>query len=178
MKKPRRRDLPPAGIAGIAPTAERWRRGDVETLPHAIADDEGRPSRPYRSVDTLGMMLRKGTITAAMRQAGDDFHALFLRAALEPLRAADLHRLPRSGAQIPTENVDQMDAHRRVWRALEAVGGIASPAGSCVWHILGCDWTIKDWALRQGWGGRPLSQEQAAGILVAALGMLQTMFGL
>jgi hypothetical protein len=108
------------------------------------------------------MMLRKGTITAAMRQAGDDFHALFLRAALEPLRAADLHRLPRSGAQVPTENVDQMDAHRRVWRALEAVGGIASPAGSCVWHILGCDWTIKDWALRQGWGGRPLSQEQAA----------------
>jgi hypothetical protein len=178
VKKLRRRDAPPAGGAGIGPTVERWSRGDVEALPHAIADDEGRPSRPYRSVDTLGMMLRKGTITAAMRQAGDDFHALFIRAALEPLRAADLHRVPRRGAPLASENVDQMDARRRVWRALEAVGGIASPAGSCVWHILGCDWTIKDWALRQGWAGRPLGQEQAAGILVAALGMLQALFGL
>ena len=27
-------------------------------------------------------------------------------------------------------------------------------------------------AIRQGWGGRPVRQEQAQGILVAALGML------
>jgi hypothetical protein len=31
---------------------------------------------------------------------------------------------------------------------------------------------VREWALRQGWGGRPVRQEQAQGILVAALGVL------
>ena len=29
-----------------------------------------------------------------------------------------------------------------------------------------------EWAIRQGWSGRPVRQEQAQGTLVAALGML------
>jgi hypothetical protein len=32
--------------------------------------------------------------------------------------------------------------------------------------------SVREWAIRQGWGGRPVCQEQAQGILVAALGML------
>src|SRR5690348_9451774 len=83
------------------PTAERWRRGDLEAMDHAIADEEGRPSRPYRVVDTLGAMLRKGTITPAMRQAADDFHALFVIASLDPLRAPDLRRVPQGGHEVP-----------------------------------------------------------------------------
>ena len=31
--------------------------------------------------------------------------------------------------------------------------------------------------MRQGWGGRPVRQEQAQGILVAAFGMLAAHFG-
>jgi hypothetical protein len=31
--------------------------------------------------------------------------------------------------------------------------------------------------MRQGWGGRPVRQEQAQGILVAALGVLAAHFG-
>jgi hypothetical protein len=31
--------------------------------------------------------------------------------------------------------------------------------------------------MRQGWGGRPVRQEQAQGILIAALGMLAVHFG-
>ena len=31
--------------------------------------------------------------------------------------------------------------------------------------------------MRQGWGGRPVRQEQAQGILVAALGMLAMGYG-
>lgn len=174
MKKEKRVARPNG--EGIAPTEERWRRGDVEALPHAIPDEAGRPSRPYRRIDTLAVMLRKGTISAAMRQAGEDFHALFVRASLEPLRAADLRRIPH-GAAGHDMSERQAEAKRRVWRALKGVGGIASPAGSCLWHVVGCEWTVKDWALREGWGGRPVSQEQAAGVLVAALGALQAMFG-
>jgi hypothetical protein len=36
---------------------------------------------------------------------------------------------------------------------------------------------VREWAIRQGWGGRPVRQEQAQGILVAALGVLAAHFG-
>jgi hypothetical protein len=55
---------------------------------------------------------------------------------------------------------------------MAALGGISSPAGSCVWHVVGLQRSVREWALRQGWGGRPVREEQAQGILVAALGML------
>ena len=32
--------------------------------------------------------------------------------------------------------------------------------------------SVREWAMQQGWGGRPVRQEQAMGILVAALGVL------
>lgn len=41
------------------------------------------------------------------------------------------------------------------------------PAGSCVWHVVGLQRSIREWAMRQGWGGRPVRAEQAHGILVA-----------
>jgi hypothetical protein len=44
--------------------------------------------------------------------------------------------------------------------------------------VLGEAWTVKEWALRQGWGGRGISQEAASGVLVGALGMLQGLYGL
>jgi hypothetical protein len=41
-----------------------------------------------------------------------------------------------------------------------------------------CDRFLREWALRQGWGGRPVRQEQAQGMLVAALGLLAAHYGL
>jgi hypothetical protein len=61
---------------------------------------------------------------------------------------------------------------------MEALGGISSPAGSSVWHVVGLQRSVREWAIRQGWGGRPVRQEQAQGILVAALGMLAAHLGL
>ena len=58
-----------------------------------------------------------------------------------------------------------------------ALGGISSPAGSCVWHVVGLQSSIREWAIRQGWGGRPVDQKEAKGILVAALGMLASHYG-
>jgi hypothetical protein len=37
---------------------------------------------------------------------------------------------------------------------------------------------MREWAARQGWGGRPVGHTQAQGILVAALGMLAKHYGL
>jgi hypothetical protein len=71
----------------------------------------------------------------------------------------------------------QVDARRRIGKALDALGGLGSPAGSCVWHVVGLQRSLREWALRQGWGGRPVRVEQAQGILVAALGVLAGWYG-
>jgi hypothetical protein len=169
----------PNGATG--PTPERLARGDVERLPGPIADRGGAPSRPYRAVDTLAVMQRRGTITAGMRQAGEDFRARFAVAQLHPLRTLDLSQLRGVDRSLQTDGTPpglRIEAARRtVWQAIRAVGGIASPAGSCLWHVLGWERTLKDWALEQGWNGRRVSPEAAAGILVAGLGALEQHFG-
>ena len=169
-KRARREDI-------MAPTPERRAHGEVERLATAIADEDGRPARPYRATDTILVMERRGTITSAMRQAAEDFRVIFRAAMLDPLRAPDLNRVPRLGLD---RNVGERggEAREKVWAAMGALGGIHSPAGSCVWHVVGCEWTLKDWALREGWGGRPIGVETAAGVLVGALGVLQALYGL
>lgn len=166
----RARKSRPPRIEALAPTPERWAKGDLALLPRAIADEHGRPARPYRAEDTLARLQRQGAITGEMRQAGDDFHAVFMAAQLDPLAAPDLRRVPHAARTL--------EARRKVWAALTALGGAASPAGSCVWHVLGCGWTLKDWSLRAGWNGRALSPEAASGILLGALGALQAFYGL
>jgi hypothetical protein len=84
--------------------------------------------------------------------------------------------VPGTGRK-PELNERQLDARRRVHRSLGALGGLSSPAGSCVWHVVGLQRSVREWAIRQGWGGRTVRQEQAQGILVAALGMLAAYFG-
>src|SRR5437899_13102718 len=78
-------DHPVGGDLAVEPTPER-------------ADESGRPSRPYRAVDTLAVMERRGSITGGMRQAGEDFRARFAVAQLDPLRAPDLSRPRERGA--------------------------------------------------------------------------------
>ena len=159
---------------------ERLRHGPVELVPAVIADAAGRPARPYRALDTLMIMERRGSITAGMRQAGEDFRYRFAIAQLDPLRALDLSRMslgdkpaPR-GDRAPGQRAEA--ARRSVWNAIRAVGGIASPAGSCLWHVVGWERPLKEWAQEQGWAGRRVSPEAASGILVAALGTIEGQF--
>jgi hypothetical protein len=161
-------------------TPERRRHGVVERLAAPIADSNGHLARPYRAVDTLTIMERRGSITAGMRQAGEDFRNRFALAQLDPLRALDLSRLSlgdrptRRGDHAPGLRVEA--ARTAVWRAIRVVGGIASPAGSCLWHVVGWERSLKEWAQEQGWAGRRVSQESASGILIAALGALEAHF--
>ena len=140
------------------------------------ADPEGRPVVHHRTVDTLGIMLRAGTITKDMHDTARDFQAQFTVARFDVVRCMPLVRLP--GGSGPGDLTDaQVDARRRVGSALDALGGLGSPAGSCVWHVVGLQRSIREWAMRQGWGGRPVRTEQAQGILVAALGVLAGWYG-
>jgi hypothetical protein len=160
---------------------ERLRHGPVELVPALIADSAGRPARPYRALDTLTIMERRGSITAGMRQAGEDFRQRFAVAQLDPLRALDISRLAlgdkpghRGDERVLGQRAEA--ARAAIWRAIRAVGGIASPAGSCLWHVVGWERSLKEWAHEQGWAGRRVSPEAASGILVAALGALETHF--
>jgi hypothetical protein len=111
-----------------------------------------------------------------MHEAAQDFQANFIIAQLDPLRALPVLRVPGTGRE-PDLSERQLHAKRRVHEAMQALGGISSPAGSCVWHVVGLQRSVREWAMRQGWNGRPVRQEQAQGILVAALGMLAAHVG-
>jgi hypothetical protein len=134
-------------------------------------DPDGRIVYHHRTVDTLGKMLRAGTIDQAMHDAAKDFQSAFIIAQLDPLRALPIVRVPGIGRE-PELSQRQLLARRQVHKAMAALGGISSPGGSCVWHLVGLQRSVREWALRQGWGGRRVDQKQAQGILVAALGML------
>src|SRR5215470_4293278 len=93
----------------VPPTPERRNHDAVERLERPIADESGRPARPYRAVDTLGAMERRGSITAGMRQAGEDFRARFATAQLDPLRAPDWSRLRVGGSSSNFRTADEPD---------------------------------------------------------------------
>ena len=140
------------------------------------SDSGGRIVLRHRTVDSLTRLLRAGTITQGMHAAGRAFQRDFQFAGLDPIRARPM-MLPARGGGGSEVTEGQLDAKRRVHRALEALGGIGSPAGSCIWHVLGCGRSIREWAIRQAWNGRPSDQKEAKGILIAALGMLAGHYG-
>ena len=140
-------------------------------------DPEGRIVVHHRVVDTLGRMLKAGTITHVMVDAGRTFERQFILAQLDPLRAPDIRRVPGNGREPDPDDMT-LGARRRVNGALQALGGHDGPLGSVAWHVLGCGCSVRDWALRQGWGARRVRQEQAQGMLIAALDLLAGHYGL
>ena len=151
------------------------RKGDL-LIPVYEADPQGRPVVHHRVVDTIGRMLRNASISREMHDAGRDFAATFTIAQFDTITCMSFDHQPGSGNAADLTHV-QLDARRRVARAIDALGGFGSPAGGCVWHVVGLQCSIREWAMRQGWGGRPIGEKQAHGILVAALGMLAAFYG-
>lgn len=158
------------------PSKWRLQHGGFSAPVRAADPETGSPVEHRRAVDTLGMMLANGTITPAMHEAGAVFRAQFRAAALDTLRAVPLIRMPGgTGDQLMERH---LSARRRIVAALDALGGHDSAAGSCAWHVIGCEASVREWAARQGWAGRPVGHSQAQGILVAALGVLASHYRL
>jgi len=134
-------------------------------------DPEGWPVRHCKAVDTIGRLVRNGLVRPEWAVAADRFRRDFRVGAFDPLSANDLRRARGAGGSgAIMDRVE--DARQRLFDAVAGMGGLSSPAGSIVWHVVGAELTLKDWSLRQVWGGRPLRHELATGILVAALGAL------
>jgi hypothetical protein len=141
------------------------------------ADPEtGTPVLHRRAVDTLGLMLANGTITPEMHEAAEIFRRLFRIACFDGMATSQLLRIPGAGKDMLSTL--QLDARCRIAAALDALGGHDSPGGSCAWFVIGLEFSVREWAMRQGWAGRPVHGPVAQGILVAALGTLAMHFGL
>ena len=140
-------------------------------------DDDQKSVDHYRTVDTLALMLRNGSITGAMHDAGQQFSQDFARAFASGVASSRLDGLPAGttpGQMMVEKNAG---AARAVRDALEAVGGNSSPAGSALWYVAGLGMSVRDWSIRLGWSGKAMSKEEGKGILIAALGMLARYYG-
>ncbi|CAH0124550.1 DUF6456 domain-containing protein [Roseomonas sp. CECT 9278] len=169
VAKPKHDDL-------AKPSKWRLQHGGFSEPIREADPDTGSPVAHRRAVDTLGMMLANGNITPQMHEAGCIFRTLFRSAAIDSMSTSQLIRLPGSTADRLSNR--QLDARRRVLAAMDALGGHDSPAGSCVWFVVGLEMSVREWAARRGWSGRPVPQPIAGGMLVAGLGILAMHFGL
>jgi hypothetical protein len=160
----------------MGPSKWRLQHGGFSEPIRAADPDTGTPVQHRRAVDTLGMMLANGTITPQMHEAAAMFRATFRVAALDGMRTAQLLRVRGGGGDLLSER--QAAARRRLAADLDLFGGADSPGGSCLWHVLGLEYSLREWAMRQGWSGRPVHHVQAQGILLTALGVLAAYYGL
>lgn len=124
----------------------------------------------------LDVMHDKGTITKEMLEAGKRFHAHFTIANLNTMRSMPL--IPMPSAKGPMDITErQNDARKKIKEALDHVGGPSSPSGSCVWHVVGLEHSVRQWCMQQSWTSRPMNPHNATGVLVTALDLLARHYG-
>jgi hypothetical protein len=172
----KRKAKTPKRDGALGPSRWRLQHGGFSEPIREADPETGVPVVHRRAVDTLGMMLANGTITQEMHDAGGVFRRLFRTAALDGIATSQFIRLAGGSSDPLTER--QAAARARVAAALDALGGHDSAAGSCAWYVVGLEMSVREWAMRQGWGGRPVAPPQAQGMLVATLGVLAAHFGL
>jgi len=160
----------------MGPTRETVQHLGARRSLQQVADSDGNVAWPYRAeLSFLHRLEQRGVIDSKMREAAERFNATYFLAGLDPLKAGDVGRLP-GGAPGGGDPPRIEHARRRVQDIMVLCGGLGSPAGSCLWNVVGAGVTLAAWSAHEGWGGRSLHQVEARGILLAALGMLTGYF--
>ncbi|MEW5890376.1 MAG: hypothetical protein AB1768_15345 [Pseudomonadota bacterium] len=111
-------------------------------------DPEWGRVRHARVIDTLGRMLRAGTITPAMHDAGKHFQEDFALAFADGYAKPRRDGLPAGTVKASSVVERHVGAARRVREALEAVGGLGSLEGSALWFVAGSGLSLREWARR------------------------------
>ena len=130
-----------------------------------------------RQVDSLAALRRKGTITAAQARAGQIFRedwAAFQRAMSAPAIDPGKVRVDGGGAGWDPEPSRRGG---RAWGLLGRLGGVHSPSGACLVKVVGEGMSLRHFAKVEGWDGRPMLPQTAAGLLLGALGALVGFYG-
>ena len=140
-------------------------------------DAQGNYSAAYRTSDTVGLLRRNGTIDGACYAAGLEFQKDFYAAGHVGLRALPLLRVP-TGARIDVSERVYL-ARNRVWHAIEAMGGIASPMTDVAWAVIGEGRCISEYAQTASISGiRSVHAQLARGLLIGALQVLAVAYRL
>ncbi len=126
----------------------------------------------YRTVDTLGLLLKRKKIDKAAHDAGQSFAEDFFDAGLGGIKAIDYADI-RSG-QVTADSITEHAAfaRRRVHKALVAVGGIGSPSGKILWDIVGLGLSPTEVA-----GQDNVHRREIIGLLRGALYVLARHYG-
>jgi hypothetical protein len=170
------------------PTPERQLSGVIDTEADAVTYDKttGDVVRTpvYRAVDTIGLMFKRGSITAGMAKAATKYRADFIQGQNEGLRASDHERPVVDCRRVSWGEIEPTpeEARRRANEAILAVGGEWSFGGSIVYHVVGGEWSIKQWLELCGGNNfglsKTLREERAFGILIGALSALKTHYNI
>lgn len=155
----------------IEPSTERRQHGLVVRSDNQIPDINGDIGDPFIALDTLSTMLRKGTIQPELCSVGEKFHDTFRRASLDQLHAAALIRIP-SPAMWWREGGGNDQARRQIAEAIRALGGEISLSASCAWHVLGLEWSLREWSIK----ALRSNVAQASGVLISTLWVLKPHF--
>jgi hypothetical protein len=152
----------------------RLAHGPILAVADQIMDINGDIGAPFMALCTLKVMERNGTITRDQAIAGEQFRDCFRRAGLDALHAAALVRLP-GPASWWREGGGNERARRDVAEAIRSLGGEISPTASCAWHVLGLEWSLREWVDKQRFIriSKPIV---ASGILIGALDVLTRQF--
>jgi hypothetical protein len=158
------------------PTLERQVHGKVQLASGPVKADTGDFGIPYQATDLLADMQERGTITDQEKLAGDRFRAWFCIGKLDGLCAADMAKpIVDGGGRVPDVQFRAEYARSEIDRAIRWVGGRDSPSGSCLWHIVGLDESLRGWSELQRHNSRNINHINASGILVVALEKLARM---
>ena len=113
----------------------------------------------YHAPDNLARLHRNGTITNNMLNASARFHADWIRAGLEPLRAAAMMRASRgTGGQAEVT----LDARNQVHRVCDRLGGYRSPGFQVLICVVGEGATLAAWSLKERAGPWRLNNDSAS----------------
>jgi hypothetical protein len=132
----------------------------------------GELRRVMRTRDTLASWAIRRDISKEMLCAGRWFSRTFQRAELNGIHALDLLRPPGGAAGLSNE-----EARAIIREVHAALGGTGAPMADGVWHVIGNQITVADWARRTRFGsGRPLSSDVAKGFVIAGLSILAALY--
>ena len=129
---------------GLKPTPERLARGDVvKTLHHDHQNFRGERVG-YRAKSSVERLYENGQIDSAAYDAGQQFHAAFVHGHLVGIKAFDPSKPLGPGGGVYGFNAER--ARSKVWNALQALGGLTSPAGTIAWQVIGEEMPLHLWA--------------------------------